>query len=183
MNVRRQFDLDIYKLSNKKHYYEFDINDLFFESFEDSIIKKGKLHVNLTLDKSETMIIGDFRIAGAVELICDRSLDEFDFEINTEEQLIFKYGNEFAEISEEIILIPRETHKLDVSQYIYEFIGLSVPMKKLHPRFQEEAEEDEESETLLIYSTGTGEPEEEETDTPDSDENDIWNKLRNLNNN
>ncbi|MGI9543667.1 MAG: YceD family protein, partial [Cyclobacteriaceae bacterium] len=37
---------------------------------------------------------------------------------------------------------------LDLSQYIYEFVALSVPMKKLHPRFDGEPSED-----ALVYSS------------------------------
>lgn len=176
MNTRHQFNLDVYKLSNKKHDYEFDINDKFFESFTDSLLKKGKLEAKLTLDKSESMIIVDFSINGSVELVCDRSLEEFDQVIEIEKQLIFKYGAEFAELSEDIITIPKDIHQLDVSQYIYEFIGLAVPMKKLHPRFREEEEQHEDD--FLVYTTISEETaEEEETDTEASK---IWDKLKNF---
>src|SRR5690606_39102521 len=176
MNPKQQFQLDIYKLSNKKHDYEFDISDKFFECFTDSFLKKGKLQVKLTLDKSESMIIADFVIKGSVELTCDRSLEEFDEEIDLEENLIFKYGSEFAEVSEDVITIPKDTHQLDVSQYVYEFIGLAVPMKKLHPKFREEEQQHEDD--FLVYTTGseadTGEEE------PDTEASRIWEKLKNL---
>lgn len=176
MNPKNQFKLDVYKLSNKRHDYEFDINDKFFESFTDSFLQKGKLEAKLTLDKSESMIIADFVIKGSVELVCDRSLEEYDQEIDIEEQLIFKYGNEYAELSEDVITIPKDIQQLDVSQYIYEFIGLAVPMKKLHPRFREEEQEDEDD--ILIYTTqseeGTDETEE------DTEASKIWEKLKNL---
>lgn len=180
MDIRRQFELDIYKLSNRKHNYEFDIDDQFFEMFEDSFISKGKLHVSLELDKSETMIIVDFIIKGNIELVCDRSLDEFNHGVFAERNLIFKFGEEFEEISDEIVIIPKNTQQLDVSQYIYEFIGLSIPMKKLHPRFCDEEfdeTEDEETESVLIFSTHSdeeSEPEEGEGNIAD----DVWEKLK-----
>lgn len=178
MNVRKQFDLDIYKLSNKKHYYEFDIDDRFFESFDDSLIQHGKLRVNLILDKTLTMIVADFSLKGIIELICDRSLDEFDYPVETEKQLIFKFGDQFEELSDEIILIPRESQKLDVSQYIYEFVGLEVPMKKLHPRYLQE-EDDEAEQTKFIYSTKKVESKEDYSEDPEN----IWEKLKNLKDN
>jgi len=177
MKARRQFDLDIYKLSSKKHYYEFDIDNSFFESFEHSLIEKGNLKVKLTLEKSETMLIADFTIAGFIKLICDRSLDEFDYPLDLTRQVIFKYGTEFAEISDEVVTIPKEIQKLDVSQFIYEFIGLEVPMKKLHPRY--EGEEDSDEPATLIYSTKKEEQEGEEEENSDS----VWEKLKKLKNN
>lgn len=185
MEFKRQFNLDIYKLSFKKHIYEFDIDDQFFTLFEESFINKGKLRATIEMEKSETMIMADFKIDGYIELTCDRSLDEFSHRVDIEENIIFKYGEEYQEISEEIVIIPKDTQKLDISQYIYEFIGLSIPMKKLHPRFCEEAmneDEEDDTETQLIFTTGPIEAEEEE-EKFEKPQADIWEKLKSLKNN
>lgn len=186
MDLKRQFELDIYKLGNKKHRYEFEIDDQFFDMFEDSFLSKGKLHVSLELDKSETMIIADFVIKGNVELVCDRSLDEFNHEVFAERQLIFKFGEEFEEISDEIVIIPQNTQKLDVSQYIYEFIGLSIPMKKLHPRFCDEIfdeTDDDKTESVLVFSTDSQEKSEPETEEEEKIADDVWEKLKKIKSN
>jgi uncharacterized metal-binding protein YceD (DUF177 family) len=188
MKARKQFDINILKLSNGIHHYQYDINSSFFSEFEGSFIEKGNLKVDLELTKSESMIQTSFSIQGTVELTCDRSLENFDETIAVNDNLIFKYGAEFAELSEDIITIPRELPSLNVSQYIFEFIGLAVPMKKLHPRFRSEMEEvleDEETESILIYSTG-GDDQNEESNLPDEEQKDprweILNKLKkNLN--
>jgi uncharacterized protein len=183
MEFKRQFELDIYKLSLKKHIYEFNIDDQFFTLFEESFINKGQLQVKVELDRSETMIMANFVISGYIELMCDRSLDEFNHIVDIKENIIFKYGEEYQEISEVIVIIPKETQKLDISQYIYEFIGLSIPMKKLHPRFCEDTiQEDDDTETKLIFTTGSVEEEEteEKFEKPSAD---IWEKLKSLKNN
>jgi uncharacterized metal-binding protein YceD (DUF177 family) len=65
-----------------------------------------------------------------------------------------------------------------VAQYIYEFIGLAIPMKRLHPRFEEEEQEDEDIEGILIYST------KKEGDDPEDEEDEKidprWDILNNL---
>lgn len=160
MRVRKQFDIDIIKLSNSVHEFQFNIDSSFFAEFEDSLIQKGNLKAKVILEKSSTLIQATFEIDGVVELICDRSLEPFDLEISITEPLIFKYGEEYSELTEEIITIPRDLPTLNVSQYIYEFIGLAVPMKKLHPKFRseddwEDEEEEDESDSILIYSTQT----------------------------
>lgn len=191
MKARKQFDLNIIKLSNGVHHYEFTIDSSFFSEFENSFIEKGDLKVNLELTRSETMIQSNFFIEGSIELVCDRSLETFDEPITVNENLIFKYGDDFAELSEDIIVIPRDLPTLNVSQFVYEFIGLAVPMKKLHPRFRAEMEkalEDEETEGILVYSTG-GDEEDTEDEHIASEEDEkkdprweILNKLKkNLN--
>lgn len=191
MKARKQFDINILKLSNGDHHYEYDINSSFFSEFEDSFIEKGDLKANVILTKSETMIQASFEIEGEVELTCDRTLEKFNEPISANENLIFKYGEEFKELSEDIIIIPKDLPTLNISQYVYEFIGLAVPMKKLHPRFREELEaalEDEETEGILVYSTGGDEEDEEENNIEESGEEqkdprwEILNKLKkNLN--
>jgi uncharacterized protein len=181
MKARRLFNIDILQLSIGSHQYEFDIESSFFENFEDSFIEKGKLKAIVTLDKSETLLQADFAINGYVELVCDRSLENFDYPISTQNHLIFKYGSEFSELTDEIITIPRDTPSLNMAQYIYEFIGLAIPMKKLHPKFQTEEEDEKEDETegILIYTT-IKEGEEEIEDPADGSLDPRWEILNNI---
>ena len=178
----KEFDVDIYNLSNKKHEYEFEVTDGFFEQLPDSFLHKGKLNIKLSLDKSETMLQGMFKIVGSVEIACDRSAELFDFRIDTNDKLIFKYGDEYQELTEDIVVIPRSAPKLNVAQYIYEFIVLAIPIKKIHPKFSnpnlDEDDEDDEKEGDLIYSTGVAKSEEDETPEPDP----RWAALANLKN-
>lgn len=182
MKARRLFDIDILQLSYGSHDYEFDINSSFFEGFEDRIIEKGELKVKLTLDKSETLLRADFVIDGYVELTCDRSLENFDYPISENNQLIFKYGSEYSELTEEIITIPKDLPTINVAQYIYEFIGLAIPIKKLHPKFaKEEEDEEDESEGILIYTTKKEDDEEDEEDEEDEAKTDPrWDILNNI---
>ena len=179
MNVLEKFNIDIYKLQNGVHQYQFDIDDSFFEAFENSIVDKGKGSVNVELEKTETFIKLHFDINMSVQLECDRSLDLFDFPVHSENSLILKFGDHEEEINEEIIIIPREKQRINLAQYIYEFIGLSIPMKKLHPRYTDENEDDE-----LIYSSDkSSEDQNNEQGSSDEDIDPRWQKLKNLNKN
>lgn len=181
MKSLKEFDIEIFRLKNGKQSFEYELNDKFFASIEDSLLEKGKLKATVVLDKSECLILSEFDIKGTVELICDRSLEPYDFEINDHQNLVFKFGDEFEEISEDVIVIPRDLPKLNLAQYIYEFIGLSIPMKKVHPKYQEdESDEDDETETKLIYRS-----EDNKKDTKESNESEIdprWNALKDLKN-
>ena len=154
MNRLREFDIEVSGIKeNTLHTYSFQLDDSFFGLIEDSLIQKGSLQVEIDLEKTPLLIRTSFRINGKVELICDRTLDPFDYPIESENLLLFKYSEEEGEITEEIIGIKRETIKINMAHYIYEFISLEVPIKKLHPRFKEEENQNDKSDTLLIYST------------------------------
>ena len=71
-------------------------------------------------------------------MICDRSLEPFDYPMQARNKIVFKYGDTDEEITDEIMIIHRDTATLELGQYIYEFIALAIPLKKLHPKFQDE---------------------------------------------
>jgi uncharacterized metal-binding protein YceD (DUF177 family) len=175
------FDIDIYNLSPKRHEYVFESGSAFFQNFEQSLIEEGTFTANVTIDKSETMLQLFFHIKGSIVLVCDRTLENFDYPIDIQQKLILKFGDENAELTDEIEIIPRETQRINVSQYIYEYIGLAIPMKKLHPRCANETYEETE-ESIVVYRSQPS-PEENEAASEEEAIDPRWNILKNLNNN
>lgn len=163
MSEVREFDIEVFRLSNGKHDYEYELKDEFFQLFPNSIVNQGNLKAKVQLEKNERLIEARFFIEGTVLLVCDRSLEEYDEPISFKEKLTFKYGEEWKELSEEIIQIPFDIQKLNLAQYLFEFIGLQVPMKKLHPKFRKEKDE---GETKLIYKSDLLEDEDTFTTDP-----------------
>ncbi|HEX5168528.1 MAG TPA: DUF177 domain-containing protein [Cyclobacteriaceae bacterium] len=170
------YRVNIVGLSNKVHHFDYELGDDFFEHYGSDLISKGSFIVKVMINKHETFLEVNFEIAGTAKLICDRSLEEFDYPIKTKKMVVFKYGDEDQEISEEIIMIQRDTVSLELGQFIYEFIGLAVPMKKLHPRFDgEDDNNDDDDAGRIIYSSdsGTGNDTQDEIDPR-------WEKLKKL---
>jgi len=162
--IKRELEIEIFQLSNSLHEFEFSVDDTYFKAFDTELIQIGHADIHVNLDKSERLINMEFHIEGEVELTCDRSLDNFAYPIDITEKMIFKFGDHPGEISEELELISRDTLRINISQYIYEFICLAIPMKKLHPRFDQQSNSSE-SENYLIYSDQkVGENSEDELD-------------------
>ena len=176
MNKHKQFDINILGLSNTTHDYEWTINNSFFEALEEPLIEKGDLKVKAVLTKSERMIVVDLAITGTVELVCDRSLEPFNHTINIKSTTYFKYADEYVEINEEVINIPHNLDILNLAQLIYENIGVNIPIKKLHPKFDlSELEENDDEEIVFVY--GDKEPSKKVEDIDPR-----WSALKNLKN-
>ena len=167
---RREYNIDIFQLSLGSHAYEFEYDDTFFGLFEESLVEKGSGEINLNLLKSDSYIELNFEILGKVELICDRSLDPFWFNFHINNKLLLKFGDNWEEISDEILMMPRDEQVVNIAQYIYEFIGITIPMKKLHPRFEEEENSKDE---FIYYSSESKEKEETPADPR-------WKKLKDI---
>lgn len=115
------------------HNYNFQIGDWFFENFEYSEIKKGNVGVDLVLNKQENMLVLDFAINGNVNVTCDRCLENFDFPVNDKKRLIVKFGDKTYEQTDEITILSLKEYQIDISKYIYEYIHLLLPIKRVHP--------------------------------------------------
>ena len=138
----RDFEINIIQLDNSRHDFTFELDDEFFNLFPESLIEKGKGSAFLTLEKTETMMQLDIHIELTVELVCDLSLKKFDFPIDLRKQVIFKFGEEDKELSEDVRVIVGTTPSINIANYLYEFANLGIPMKKVHPDLVDKARPD-----------------------------------------
>lgn len=167
MNLLKSYDIDISKLDLGQYEFQFQIEDEFFELFDYSLIDHGSLSAHVILVKKTSFISLAFNIHGSIKLICDRSLDSYDFELKTEKEMVLKYGKEAQELSDEIEIIPFNTQIINIARFIYEFISVEIPMKKLHPRYKDEPVDDQ-----IIFSSG------DDLASPDIDPR--WSELKKL---
>lgn len=133
MNLLQEFVIPFLGLKEGVHDYAFDIDAEFFESFEYSEIKQGKVHVGVSLERQERILIFNFNIRGTIHLPCDRCLALMDLPIEGNERLIVKFGKEWKEETDEILIIPETESHIDISSFIYEYIMLLLPYKRVHP--------------------------------------------------
>jgi uncharacterized protein len=157
MDPFRQYNIEIQGLKKGKYEYFYKIEDPFFELFEYSPVSRGKLGVELHLEREESHIALDFKIAGTVELTCDRSLELFDYPLQLSERMILKFGEEAQEVADDLEIIGHNTQTINIAHYIYEYIGVAIPMKKVRPDL---IGEDENSETLVYSSRRENEADE-----------------------
>lgn len=133
MNRLKPFSIPFVGLKNGKHQFEFVVDDTFFKEFEYSPLKKGELIVEVEFNKQENMFVTEFFIKGGVDLLCDRCNEEYRQPVQANEKLIFKIGEEAFDESDEVIVIGKNDHEINLAPYIYEFINLAIPIIHIHP--------------------------------------------------
>ncbi|HJC93564.1 MAG TPA: DUF177 domain-containing protein [Candidatus Phocaeicola excrementigallinarum] len=111
--------------------YEFTLDDQFFTELEVSDIHKGNVEACLTVRKALGAYLLDFHIEGVVTVTCDRCLDDLALPVSVDNSLKVKLGTEYSE-EEDLITIPEEDGFINVAWLVYEFVALSLPMKKVH---------------------------------------------------
>jgi uncharacterized protein len=139
MDALAQFTIPVSGLHDGPHEYDFSVDGAFFEQFPESPIKDGQVSVHLVFDKRPDMFTMDFHLEGMVKTDCDRCLEEFDLPIEDDQMLLVKFDDKEWEDAE-IIYILKDTPRLNVALYIYEFIVLAVPIVKTHDDAEEKCD-------------------------------------------
>ena len=112
--------------------YEFLLDNLFFAHIDGPEVQKGKVNVELTVKMTSRAFELSFQTEGIVWVPCDRCFDEMEQPVTSSDKLMVKFGREYAEEGDNLIVIPEEEGEINVAWFMYEFIALAIPMKHVH---------------------------------------------------
>jgi uncharacterized metal-binding protein YceD (DUF177 family) len=156
-----------------KHHFDYQIDNSFFEHFNFDEYNSVDVKVSVELDKKHTMLELGFSHKGTVNVFCDVTGEPFDLKIKAKSKLVVQFGDVFNNEDEALLILPHGEFELDISQYIYENIILSVPVKRVHPGIKDGTLKTEALDTLDKLS-----PKEENKENEDIDPR--WENLKKL---
>lgn len=171
--------IQISQLKPGRHQFQFRLGEKFLDDFSTLIFQKPNIEVKIDLNISEYLIEADLQLNGKIELECDRSMETFSQAVQLHAKHFFKFGEEEEELSDEIEVIHKDRAFIDFDQLVYDTIALSLPAKKLHPKFQEGEVASEEEGQIIYRSEDLSERTFSEEPTSGTDPR--WNKLKELN--
>lgn len=136
MNHRRAFDIAFVGLKPGIHEFEYAINDTFFVEYQEQDFRNCVAQVKLTLDKNTGFMLLKFEVGGKLELSCDRCGNHLPLQLWDEFNIVVKMVEDPEEMNEQeedpdVYYISRGESHLNVSDWIYEFINLSIPMQRM----------------------------------------------------
>ena len=120
-------------LKEGEHQFEYIINNSFFEVYQYEDILDADIKVHLNFIKKSTLLELTFIANGKVKVRCDISNELYYQSVQGSLDLVIKFGEEYNNDNEDILIIPFGDYEIDIAQYIYEMIVLSLPVKKIHP--------------------------------------------------
>ncbi|MCH5233333.1 MAG: DUF177 domain-containing protein [Muribaculaceae bacterium] len=127
------YKIQLASLPDGKHEQDFECGTEFFKNMEnpDVITSDVKVHMDL-LKKDETYDC-TFTCKGNLRIPCDRCLDPIDHEVDTTYHIIVKYGDDYNDESDELLVIPYSDSYLNVAYMLYDTIVLTIPIRHVHP--------------------------------------------------
>ena len=169
MKDLKEFNIPFVGLKEGKHLFQYKVDNTFFELYDYNEFEKSSINVTLEFVKKSTLFELGFTASGSVNVPCDVTNEYFDLEITATLPLVVKFGQEYNDENEEILILPHEVYQFSVAQFIYEMIVLGIPNKRVHPKVLDGTMETEALEQLEIK-------EEKTVETTDP----RWDKLKNL---
>ncbi|WP_418264264.1 YceD family protein [Flavobacterium faecale] len=177
MSKTKDYLIPFVGLKTGKHHFEYQINNAFFEIFDYDEYQNSNITVNVVFEKQSNMLELNFKHKGTINVPCDLTGEDFDLPIKGKMKLIVRFGEEFNNDNEELLILPFGEFEIDIAQYIYEMIVLSVPQRRVHPGVKDGSLKSEALERLNELAIKE-KKENKEENTEDIDPR--WDKLKKL---
>lgn len=133
MKYKNPYTVHFKGLKEGIHEFEYNIDKSFFEEYKNLDIPDGNINVLVKLNKKADFMELDINLSGEIQVQCDRCLAYFNLHIANASQLVIKFSGAENKPDDEVIYLHYEETQLDLKHYLYECIGLAIPLRKVHP--------------------------------------------------
>ena len=133
MELEQKYSIAYKGLKNGLHEVDFDVDGALFKAYESKEIKDGRCKVHVDIDKSDTQLILDVTIDGHVVCECDRCLEDCMIPVHFDGRLTVFVSDHQGEYDGDNMWVSPDEEDINLMQYIYESIVLSLPYRRVHP--------------------------------------------------
>ena len=175
MKALKDYIIPFIGLKAGEHHFDYKIYNTFFQIFEYNEFNSVDVKIDLKLEKKTTFLELYFSASGSVNINCDITNEPYSQSINDEFKLVVKFGSEYNDENEDILIVTHGEYEINVSQYIYELIVLAVPVKRIHPGI-----EDGTLESDILTKLEELSPQEDIKNKSTEDIDPRWNNLKKL---
>ncbi len=136
MGQRREYEIAFVGLKPGVHEFVYEILDKFFEPYQPQEFTNCHAKVKLMLDKKTGFMLLKFDVDGKVDVVCDRCGNNLPLQLWDEFNVVVKLVDDPANLNDneedpDIYYIGKNESHMQVADWIYEFINLSIPMQKM----------------------------------------------------
>lgn len=175
MASKKDFEIKFTGLKLGVYQFDYQLDKLFFDLFEFSDFEESSLKAEVEMKKKDHSLELSFSLSGSLQVHCDLTNELFEMPLQNDFSLLVKFGEEYNNENEEILIIPFNDHSVNVSQFLYELAVLAMPLRRIHPDVESGKIGSEILKKLEELS-----PDHEDQDTENNDIDPRWDKLKSL---
>lgn len=175
MDEKNNIVIPIKGLSAGEHSFEYEIDGQFFQSFGNDRVKEADCTVKVAVIKRQTLLEVNCSVGGFVITECDRCLDDLTLKVDVERELTVGFGSvdmDDASDEEDVVVVDQGVAELNLNQFVYDYICLSFPIVKVHPKGKCNPE-------MMKYLSTQNAPADEEKSSPFQNLKDLLNSKNN----
>lgn len=133
MEQLKEYTIPFIGLKAGNHQFDFQIGQKFFEHFEYDDFNDSQIALVVRLNKKPTMLEFDLDFEGSANVNCDLTNEAFDLPVLGSHHFVVKFGSDYDDQNEDLMIIPHGSHEVNIQQQVYETIVLSLPSRRVHP--------------------------------------------------
>ncbi|MGK0386357.1 MAG: uncharacterized metal-binding protein YceD (DUF177 family) [Patiriisocius sp.] len=133
MRDLKEFTIPFVGLKLGEHHFDYAIENKFFEHFEYDEFNDATINLGVLLDKKTTFMEFTLTYTGSVNVNCDVTNEPYDEAVEGTYHFIVKFGDDFNDENEDLLIIPHGSYEVNIQQFIYESVILNLPSRRIHP--------------------------------------------------
>ena len=137
MSVSNKFILKFAGLKDGKHKFEYQADNNFFQFYNYSEFNMANIEFKVDFIKKSTVLELQIKGEGFVNINCTLSNEPFDYNLKSQFKLIVKFGEYYDDSNDELLILPLGSHSINLDQFLYEMIVLSMPIRNVHPGIED----------------------------------------------
>ena len=137
MSLSNNFILKFAGLKDGKHKFEYEADKIFLNFMITQNLMMQILSLKLILIKKSTVLELQIKGEGFVNINCTLSNEPFDYNLESQLKLIVKFGEYYDNSNDELLILPQGSHSINLDQFLYEMVVLSMPIRNVHPGIED----------------------------------------------
>lgn len=126
------YKVNLGNITEGRHEQDFVLDTAFFKNMEDNDVLDADINVHLDMDYRNGIYDCNFTLKGMTHIPCDRCLDPMEHPVDTTYHIAIKYGPEYDDSSDDLLVIPDTDVFLNVAYMLHDTVVLTIPMRHVH---------------------------------------------------
>ena len=131
MSKFEQYNIVLKDILDETRMFEYDLDNSYFKKIDSPEVQIGNVKAKVSVHKKTNTYELKFELNGLIIIPCDRCLDNMEQSIHYKEKLLVKFGENFSE-ENDIVIVPESEGAINIAWFLYEFIVLNIPLKHVH---------------------------------------------------
>ncbi len=133
---KRAYEIPFVGLKPGVHPFSYELNEEFFSEKGAEDFANAHANVKLSLEKSSGFMLLKFEVGGKADVSCDRCGNPLNMDLWDEFKLVVKLVDNAEEMNNneedpDVFYLSKTESHLEVSDWLYEFVMLSVPTQRM----------------------------------------------------